>query len=256
MTGKVKKRQEALMSAVQSGLRDAKALSQHLGVSLITIRRDLKELSAQGRLLRTLGGAASTGGHEQELNLTQRKQRFKARKEAIARAAVAQIHPGETIILDSGTTTAALAQLLCGRQNLRVITNSMQVWLTLAHEPGIELIVLGGQVRAVSWATVGPLSNQVMRKLSADRVFLGADGIVAGRGICEASHEQIELKELMMAQSDHVHVLVDSSKLGRAAQQAWAPLERPWTLFTDADASSDQLEPFRRLAGVTIEVAS
>lgn len=255
MSGKVQLRQEAVINAVLAGTRDAKELSRQLGVSLITIRRDLNQLSAEGRLIRTLGGAASVGGHEQELNLSQRKQVYKARKEAIARVAASQIRSGETVILDGGTTTGALAQQLRGRHNLRVITNNMQVWMTLAHEEGIELIILGGQVRAVSWSTLGPLSDAALRKLSADRAFIGADGIVAGRGICEASLEQIQLKELMMSQSENTSILVDSSKLGRSAQQAWAPLDRVWTLITDAEATEEQLAPFRRLAGVTVTVA-
>ncbi len=255
MSSKVKRRQEAVISAVLAGTRDAKELSRQLGVSLITIRRDLNQLSAEGRLLRTLGGAASVGGHEPELDLNQRQQLHKARKDAIARAAAAQIGPGETVILDCGTTTGALARYLRGRKDLRVITNNLQVWMTLAQEPDIELIILGGQVRTVSSSTVGPFSDFALRRLTADRAFLGADGIVAGRGICEASLEQIQLKELMMAQSEHISILVDSSKLGRDAQQIWAPLHRPWTLVTDAQADEEKLKPFRSLPGVTITLA-
>jgi DeoR family fructose operon transcriptional repressor len=255
MSQNSRRRHEALVSAVLSGTRDTDTLSEHLGVSVITIRRDLKQLAVEGRLVRTFGGAAPAGGPEAELNPTQRKFLHKARKEAIAKAAAQQIQPGETIMIDSGTTTAALAQHLRGRQDLRVITNSLQVWAALANESGIELIILGGHVRPLSWATSGPLGELSLRRLSADRAFLGADGIVAGRGICEASSEQIQLKELFMAQSGEINIVVDSSKLGRAAQQAWAPLDRPWSLITDSEAASQQLEPFHQLPDVNVIVA-
>ncbi|MBV8619483.1 MAG: DeoR/GlpR transcriptional regulator [Curvibacter sp.] len=255
MSQNARRRHEALVNAVLSGIRDTEALSEKLGVSVITIRRDLTQLAEQGRLVRTFGGAAPVGGAEPELNPTQRRFLHKARKEAIARAAAEQVRAGETLLLDGGTTTAVLAQHLRGRQDLRVITNSLQVWTTLANEPGIELIILGGHVRSVSWATSGPLGEWSLRRLSADRVFLGADGVVAGRGLCEASLEQIQLKELMMAQAGQVHIVVDSSKLGRSAQQAWAPLDRPWMLITDSEADEAQLEPFRQLREVEVVVA-
>ena len=255
MSAKTDHRHHALIAAVLAGTHDAEALSRHLGVSLVTIRRDLSQLSAQGRLLRTFGGAVLAGGHEPESTLAQRRNKNKSRKEAIARVAAGEIHSGETIILDGGTTTGALARQLRGRRNLRVITNSLQVMAVLAGDEGIELILLGGTMRAKSLSTVGPLAEMTMRRLSADRVFLGADGVVAGRGLCEAGSDQIQLKELMIAQATTTYVLADSSKLGRAAQQAWAPLEQAWTLITDGDADPQQVERFRSLPGVTVSVA-
>jgi DeoR family transcriptional regulator, fructose operon transcriptional repressor len=255
MSSKVQVRHEALLNAIHAGTRDAETLSQVLGVSVMTIRRDLNQLASQGRLVRTYGGAAPAGGYEPELDLMQRKHLFKARKEAIARVAAAHILSGETIILDAGTTTATLALQLRGRRDLRVVTNSLQVWVALAGEPGIDLVILGGHVRSLSWATIGPLTEMTMRRLSADRAFLGADGIVANRGICEASSDQIQLKELMMWQAEQRYILVDSSKLGRAAQQAWAPLGQSCTLITDSEATDDQLAPFRKLPNLSIEVA-
>jgi len=256
MSGKVDRRHEALIAAVLGGVRDSQALGARLGVSMATIRRDLEQLAASGRLIRTFGGATPAGGHEPELSLVQRREIHRERKEAIARAAASFVRRGESVIIDGGTTTAALAAQLKGRRELRVITNSLQVAATLAAEEGIELVTLGGAVRPMSLSTTGPLAELALRRLTADRVFLGADGVVAGRGLCEASQDQIQLKELMMAQAGEIYVLADSSKLGRAAQQAWAPLERPWTLVTDAAADATQLAAFRQLPGVTVVQAN
>ena len=244
-----------MIAAVHAGTHNAEALARHLDVSLVTVRRDLNQLAAHGRLVRTFGGAVPSGGREPESTLAQRQNKNKSRKEAIARVAAAEILPGETIILDAGTTTGALAGQLRGWRDLRVITNSLQVMAVLAGDDGIELIMLGGATRQKSLSTVGPLAELSLRRLTADRVFLGADGIVAGRGLCEAGMDQIQLKELMMVQATTIYVLADSSKLGRPAQQAWAPLDRPWTLITDAQAEAGQLDPFRSLPGVTIKMA-
>src|SRR5512133_2061393 len=117
MSNKVTRRHEDLVAALQSGGRGSESLSRHLGVSLVTLRRDLIQLEAEGRLVRTFGGAVPVGGHEPELSLVQRKHLHREYKEAIARTAAALIRPGETIILDGGTTTGALAEKLRGRRD-------------------------------------------------------------------------------------------------------------------------------------------
>lgn len=255
MSNKVDRRHQALLAAIQDGMHDAEALSARLGVSMVTLRRDLGKLQAAGRLVRTFGGAVPLGGREPELTPMRRRHLHSGAKEAIGRAAAALVHAGETIILDGGTTTAALARHLRGRRELRVITNNLQVAATLGEEPGIEVVLVGGALRRVSLATTGSLAAMMLQRLSADRVFLGADGVVAGRGLCEASAEQTRLKELMMAQAGEVVVLADASKLGRAAQQAWAPLPRRWTLVTDAQADPAQVQSFRSLPDVTVVLA-
>jgi DeoR/GlpR family transcriptional regulator of sugar metabolism len=113
----------------------------------------------------------------------------------------------------------------------------------LAGEPGIELVVLGGTVRPISMGTVGPLAEAALRQMTADRLFTSADGVVAGRGLCEATLEQVSLKTLMTRQAAAVYVLADASKLGRAGQPFWTPLQPAWTLVTDGVTSA--CEPFR-----------
>ncbi len=255
MSNKVERRHQSIIAAVQNGIHDSEALSAYLGVSVVTLRRDLNSLQTSGRLVRTFGGAVPIGGHEPELTPTRRNYLNRSAKEAIGRAAAAFVHAGDTIIVDGGTTTAAFARQLRGRRNLRVITNSLQVAAEIAEEQGIDVVLLGGALRRVSLATNGSLTMMMLQRVSADRVFVSADGIVAGRGLCEASVDQTQLKELMMAQGCEVVVLADGSKLGRAAQQAWALLPRRWTLVTDAQADVAQVAAFRELPGVTVVLA-
>ena len=180
-------RRSRIMDLVLLGQTDAEALSATLDVSLSTIRRDLARLSADGRLLRTYGGAAPVSTLLPEQPLSQRTATDRLQKRAIAAEAAALVQAGETVILDAGTTTGALAALLATRDRPRVVTNGLTAIQELAGAADIELICVGGQLRQVSLGFVGPHAERAMRRISASKVFLGADGVVAGRGICEAT---------------------------------------------------------------------
>ncbi|MFC0127511.1 DeoR/GlpR family DNA-binding transcription regulator [Ralstonia solanacearum] len=93
-------------------------------------------------------------------------------------------------------------------------------------------------------------------RVSVDKAFLGADGVVATNGLCEASADQAYLKECVIRQAAHVFVLATADKPGRASQQHWTPLERPWTLITDDEALPEQLSPFRAREDIAVEIAS
>ena len=110
---KVANRREAMLKAVLSGMTDVGALCEHFGMSEATVRRDLRALAEEHRIVRTYGGAAApVGMHEPEESLETRRQSFREQKDAIARVAAAQVRDGDTIFLDGGTTTAAMARLL------------------------------------------------------------------------------------------------------------------------------------------------
>lgn len=252
---KTEKRRQTILGIVSGGEANVEQLSVHFGVSESTIRRDLAELADSGRIVRTYGGAALSREDRRESSLDERMPIRRAQKEAIARLAALQIQDGETLILDAGTTTAALARQLHGRGKLHVITNNITALSILSSEAGIALTVLGGSLRKMSMGTVGPLAELTLSRMTADKVFLGADGLVAGRGLCEANQEQAALKEKMIEQASAVFVLADASKLGFAGQQAWTPLDRPWTLITDSGATAAQLAPFQERANITVLVA-
>ncbi len=246
-------RRQRILDLVSSGEEDVDALAQRFGVSASTIRRDLAGLSRSGVITRTYGGAVSAQ-RAPEQTLLAREQIHRRAKAAIGRAAAAAIEDGDSILLDSGSTVGALGCCLTNRK-VRVVTSNLPL-VGMFIQRGIEVTVLGGAVRSISMGVVGSLAEMVLRRLTVDKVFLGADGVVAGRGLCEASPEQCALKELMMAQATQVFVLADSSKLGRANQQCWAPLSKPWTLITDAAAGEAQLKPFYRQVGVDVLLAT
>jgi DeoR family fructose operon transcriptional repressor len=252
---KTEKRRRTILGIVSSGDANVEALSRHFNVSESTIRRDLAELATHGSILRTYGGAALLRDDRRESSLDERIHIRRPEKEAIAHLAAAQIRDGDSLILDAGTTTTALARALAGRENLSVVTNNISAFGVLVHEKGIALTMLGGSVRRLSMGTVGPLAELVLSRITVDKVFLGADGLASGRGLCEASQEQAALKAKMINQAEQIYVLADASKLGYTGQQAWTPLERPWFLITDSSASPEQLAPFLANPLVTVLAA-
>ncbi|MBP0457925.1 DeoR/GlpR family DNA-binding transcription regulator [Streptomyces montanisoli] len=228
-------------------------LAERYDVSESTIRRDLTRLSESGEIVRTYGGALSSGGEEQ--TLLERESVARAEKSSIARAAEAHVKDCRLILLDAGTTAGALASRLATHHQLAVATPGLTSVGILAGMPGIELIVLGGAVRPTSLGMIGPLAESAVARLTADAVFLGADGVVAGRGICEAQPEQASLKQLMVERSAAAYVLVHAEKLGRESSHWWTTFTRPWTLITDASATEAQLAPFRADPLCTVELA-
>jgi DeoR/GlpR family transcriptional regulator of sugar metabolism len=238
-------RRAAILAECAAGSVDVDGLAARFRVTASTIRRDLQVLSDQRAITRTYGGAVLTAGHvsDAEESLQARRDLNSAAKAAIAGLALTLLRDGERLILDGGSTVEAFGRRLRGRRH-HVITNNLPLLPLLAAEPAIEMMVLGGSLRTISMATTGPLAEQGLRHLAADRCFLSADGVVAGRGLCEATLEQASLKTLMMGQAAEVFVLADATKLGRTSQPFWAPLDRPWTLITDAAASAEQCRPF------------
>jgi DeoR/GlpR family transcriptional regulator of sugar metabolism len=229
-------------------------LADSLQVTASTVRRDLARLTAAGIITRTYGGAALVSAQRTEPNLRQRAAEFRAVKDAIGSWAAGQIQDSETVMLDAGTTAGQVARHLRHRTGITVVTNGLTSILELATADAVEVLVLGGSLRHISQGLVGPLADLTVSRLTADRVFLGADGIVADRGICEASIVQTHTKENMAARGRHVYVLADSSKIGRAPFDAWAPLDYPYTLVTDDGVSDDQLAPFRDIPRIDIVV--
>ncbi|WP_138444048.1 DeoR/GlpR family DNA-binding transcription regulator [Sinomonas susongensis] len=228
-------------------------LAGEFDVSLSTIRRDLDRLAGSGRILRTYGGAAPASP-KREQSLRERELTASEAKEAIGRQAASLVAPGSVNILDAGTTVGALARCLTAREDVTVVTNGMTTARALEHADGVEVVLLGGRLRHISSGTVGPLAEAALAALTADAAFLGADGVSARRGLSEETDQQASLKRAMVQAAEQLYVLADATKLEASAGHWWTPIERPWTLITDASASEDQLRPFRDNPHVTLLV--
>lgn len=248
------RREEIVRMATSNGLASVEEFSRTFGVTASTIRRDLSALEKSGRLARTYGGVIAVGSRHREMSLGERSGDSYRAKDAIGRLAAAQVSPGETVLLDAGTTTARVAAHLVGTSPLTVVTNGMTPFHELEGAEGVELSLLGGWYRQTSQSFVGPMAEASLERWYFDAVFLGADAVMADRGLCEATATQTRLKELMARTGARVYVVAHAAKLGASPFNAWVRLEAPWTLVTDAEASDEQLEPFVR-RGVDVIVA-
>jgi DeoR family transcriptional regulator, fructose operon transcriptional repressor len=251
---KRRNRHEQILELLQTSELDIERLAETLEVSVATIRRDLGQLAEEGKITRTYGGAVLPPARL-ERSLQERAMIAKHEKEAIARVAAAQVEDGDTLILDAGTTTGALARQLRRFQNLKVVTNGFSVMLALAEAKNIEVILLGGTLRYISYGVVGPYAELVLRRITAKKTFVSADGVVADRGLCEATAEQAALKALMLERTkEEVYILADSTKLGDSYSSFWTPFPETWTLITDSGATESQLSPFRTIPGIKIQI--
>jgi DeoR/GlpR family transcriptional regulator of sugar metabolism len=250
--GSRRRRDEIVALATTSGLASVEELAATFEVTASTIRRDLAQLTAEGRLARTYGGAMALVAHS-EASLRQRSGEAHAAKRAIARWAAAQVRAGETVLLDAGSTVGALALELRYTTPLTVATTGLTSLEALADIDDVHVECLGGTLRHVSQGFVGPLTEAALERMTFDRVFLGADGVTADQGICEAELQQTRLKELMARRAERVYVLAHAAKLGRRPFHAWVQLTEPWTLVTDDGVENEALAPFLA-AGIDVVV--
>ncbi|ASR37727.1 DeoR family transcriptional regulator [Prauserella marina] len=243
-------RRAMLLAAVRGGDRSIAQLADQFDVSPSTIRRDLTELAREGHVVRTYGGALDAGTTV-ERTLREKDASNSEEKDAVAKAAADLVDDGEVVLLDAGTTTGRLARYLAGRQGLTVVTNGLTVLLALADSTDVDVIVLGGRLRHPNEAILGPSVESQLRHITPDKVFLGADGITAGRGLSCPTLEQAQLKHAMLHVGRGAYVLVDHSKLDTGPFAYWAPLDREHTIVVDEGAGK-ALDAFAAVDGCEV----
>jgi len=207
-------------------------LSQALGVSTATVRRDLDELASQGLLHRVHGGAVATG-RPPEPHFEVKAAEAAEEKERIAARAVSLLAPDETIYLDSGSTTLAVARLLRGWDSLTVVTNSLPIANELGGQ-GPKLIMIGGEFRPTSQAFVGPLSRHVLESLHVGKAFIGTYAFSLEHGLSTTDASEAFTKALALQRATKVIVLADSRKIGMTSFAGAGRLDQVDVLVTDA----------------------
>src|SRR5687768_10470741 len=187
-------------------------LSQKLGVSEVTVRKDLDQLEAQGLLTRVHGGAVVSGRGRLEMFFAAREQEHLEEKRRIAQAAASLIQSGQQVFLDASTTALQVARLIKDRDDLIVVTNGLYTALELNFCTGITTIVVGGTMRHRSSSLVGSFSHNALQRLRVDIGFFSARGVSARDGLMESDIEEAQLKQQMVGGSSVVVGIVDSSK--------------------------------------------
>jgi DeoR/GlpR family transcriptional regulator of sugar metabolism len=232
------RRHRILQELQASGTVRVADLAGVLGVSEMTVRRDIDTLDAEGQLLRVHGGATRTGSFSAiEPEFVSKSAQETEAKRAIAAEALSLLRPDMTLLISGGTTTYEFARLLPRDLGLTVATNSIMVANALIPGPGgpggIRTLVLGGQ-RTPSEALVGPVTMHAMENLHADLCFMGVHGIDPEAGITSPNLLEAEVNAAMIAASAALVVLADASKYGVVGLAGIAPLSSIGTLISDS----------------------
>lgn len=222
-------------------------LSDLLGVSEVTIRKDLDQLEGLGFLTRVHGGAVFSGRGRLELHFSTRKQEYLDEKRRIAQAAAAMIHSQQNVFLDASTTALQIARLIKDRDELTVITNGLYTALELTFGVGITVVVVGGIVRRRSSSLVGGLNHDLLQRLRVDIGFFGARGVTARDGLTETDLDESQLKQHMVKTARVVVGVADGSKFGAVHLSAFALPHELDRVITDTSAPASVVEELRAL---------
>lgn len=245
----IKRQADVLLHIKQKGSATIADLAQRFDVSEMTVRRILHRLSELSLVIRTPGGAIVAPGGSMERTFLERSQKMSAAKNALGRAAASLVQDGETIVLDSGTTTRCIARHLAGRSSLVVITSSLAVVEELSGSAGIQVQLTGGIYRRISHDLYGSAVSEALENIYADKVFFGAAAVSFHKGVMNFDHDMP--KVLLQAGKQKV-LAVDSSKIGSEAVYRFCPIEQCDLIVTDKGVKGADLQRLRKLTKVLV----
>lgn len=243
------RKQEILALLKRQGQVVAKTLSEHYAVSEDTIRRDLRELAADGLLLRVHGGALpaspATGG------MAQRQALSGGAKQAIGAAAAALVLPGQTVIIDGGTTALQLVRHLPLDLHATVVTHSPTIAVALEQHAHIEVIIIGGRLFRHSMVAVGAAAIEALGRIRADTYFMGVTGVHLRAGLTTGDMEEAYVKRALAAQAADTVVLASAEKLEAASRFQIGALTLASSIIVEAGTAPALVAQIEQL-GVTV----
>jgi DeoR family fructose operon transcriptional repressor len=228
-----------------AGRVEVSALAGELDVTTETIRRDLKVLERHSLLRRVHGGAIPFERLGFEPGLAMRDAVLTVEKERIAKAALAELPAEGSILLDAGTTTARLADVLPLDREFVVLTNGLPIAMSLSSRPNLTVLLVGGRVRGRTLAAVDSWALQCLGDSYVDVAFLGTNGLSVGRGLTTPDTTEAAVKRAMVSSARRVVVLVDHTKIGSDHLAKFANLEDVDVVITDSGIESDDAENIR-----------
>jgi DeoR/GlpR family transcriptional regulator of sugar metabolism len=231
----------------QDGRLTVGDLVERFGVSSVTVRTDLDALASTGALVRSHGGAVRRLDPVQDYPISFKDTIHHAEKVRIGRVAAQLIRPGQTAILDSGTTALQVARhlKLQGLKAVTVVTNALNIANELADAPDLSLIMIGGVLRQLSNSFVGPQAERMLAQFHADHCFLGVDGLDPEYGPTTPDLLEAQLNSLMIQVASEVTIVADSSKLGKRSLSAIGSISSIHRLITDDRVPAEMVEAFR-----------
>lgn len=235
MTDCLERRDKIISLLEENGKVKVEDLSDRFDVSSVTIRNDLDYLEDQQIAFRIYGGAIAYDKVGHEAHLTEKKRQNTDQKKRIGKAAAEFVEDGDSIILDSGTTTRQVAAHLRHKNDLTILTNAINIALELADVEQLSIMITGGTLREQSYALVGPDAERILNTYSFDRLFLGVDGVDLDAGLTTPTSSEGNLKRMMVEQANEVTVVTDSSKCDRRRLTKICPVDDIDRFVTDQD---------------------
>ena len=248
-------RQKKMMEYIEANTSaQIHELAVKFHVSEATVRRDLDDLDQQGALRRTHGGAIKVDrSTSYESMYSEKIGLMLEEKHRIADHAASLVHPGDTVLIDSGTTTYFVAQALAHHENLTIITNDLYIAYQTPIHPSSMLIVTGGTRRPGRQELVGSVPESFVRDSHVDIAFIGVDGIDLTGGVTNAKFTEVGLKRLMLRAAARSVIVTDHTKFGRVALARICDLKDVSLLITDRGVENETLNRLKKL-GVPIDV--
>jgi DeoR/GlpR family transcriptional regulator of sugar metabolism len=223
----------------------AATLSEELGLSEDTIRRDLRALAAEGLLQRVHGGALPSS--RALVSFSARSEVEPAGKRSIARAAAALIQPGQLAFLDGGTTCRELARALPRELRATVVTHSPTIAVELVEHPQVEVVLIGGRLFKHSVVAVGAAALAAISQIRADLYFMGVTGVSPSSGLSTGDLEEAHIKRALMQQAAETWVLASAEKLNAASAYVIAPCKAVTGIVVERSASKKDVAAFEKL---------
>lgn len=231
----IQRRDKILALLKEDGAAKVIDLAQLFKVTEATIRQDLEKLEKEGLISRDHGGAYLRNIEDQVRNFSLANQHEHiAEKEQIALRCLALIEDGDTIILDSGSTTTEIARKIKGLKNLRVITNALNIALLLGAEPGIEVMMTGGEFKPPTLSLTGQKASDFFKGINVQKLFLATAGVSTKAGLTYPSMSDILVKKAMVNAAEKTYLVADSSKIGKTSFASMGPVSLIDVLVTDA----------------------
>lgn len=252
-SGPSDRREQVRRIVLSGGFARTDELARQLGVSLMTVHRDLDALEAEGWLTKIRGGATANPSALAEAGVRERTAAMRAEKDAIARQAARHLGPGQTVFIDDSTTALALLPHLSAAAPLTVATNFLAAIGELAGIAGVEVVVLGGQYQRLQEACFGLQTAEAIRQLHADVLFMSTTAVTGG-SCYHRSEMTVMVKRALMECAARRVLLVDHAKFGRPAPHLLCPIDAFELVVTDAGIDAEDLAELRQ-RDVTVEVA-